>query len=95
MYEMTYPRIALPLAIAVTLLSCMIYLVAQQSLRQSFDDTQIRAAEDAAALIRAGAKPAMIVPTQPVDIENSITSWIAVYSATGTVVASNGRYRAP
>lgn len=93
MEYMHFARIALPLAIAVTFLSCMIYVVAQQSLRQSFDDTQIRTAEDTAALILAGAQPATVIPVQSVDIENSITPWVAIYSASGTVVASNGRYR--
>lgn len=87
---MWFVRVWVPLAIAVTLLCVLLYVVTQQSYRQSFDDPQVRMAEDTAVLLRAGQQPGMLVPDYKIDIVNSLTPWFAIYSATGTPIASSG-----
>ncbi len=71
-------------------MSVLIYAVAQQDYRQTFDDPQVRVAEDTAARLRAGEKVTVIVPKDTVDISNSIAPWFAIYSATGTPLAASG-----
>lgn len=81
----------LPLAVAITGLSGLIYLAVQQDMRQSANDPQIQIAEDAAVLLTNGVSPAEIVPSgKAVDIAVSLFPWVAVYNSSGTPLGSSG-----
>jgi hypothetical protein len=84
-------RIWLPIAVAITGMSFLVYSAVQQSYRQSLNDPQIQIAEDAAALAAAGTPVSQIVPKAQVDIAASLSPWLAIYNASGTPVASSGR----
>jgi hypothetical protein len=76
----------LPIAIAVTGLSGLVYLAIQQDLRQSADDPQIQMAEDAAVALDAGAKPTDVVPDDSIDIGASLAPFIMVFDTQGDLV---------
>jgi hypothetical protein len=81
----------IPLGIAITLLSGLIYVTVQQNYRQSLDDPQIQMAEDAANEIEAGVAPgAAAAGVQAIDIRNSLAPWIAVFDASGKMLVSSG-----
>lgn len=81
----------LPLGVAVTLVCGLVYATVQQNYRQSLNDPQIQMAEDAAAKLSAGAKPADVVPDpDSVDITNSLSPWLAVYNSDGMSIISSG-----
>ncbi len=79
----------IPLGIAITLICGLIYVTVQQNYRQSLDDPQIQMAEDAAAEIEQGSSPASVVPKQEVNMAASLAPWLAVYTASGTPIASS------
>lgn len=79
-----------PLAVATTLICGLIYIVAQQNYRQSLNDPQIELAENAALEIEQGASVGSVVPQQKVNIAQSLTPWLAVYSASGTLLSWSG-----
>src|SRR5665811_516764 len=62
----------LPLAVAITLLSGLIYGAVQQVLRQDANDPQIQMAQDTAAALTAGAAPESLASATPVDIALSL-----------------------
>ena len=84
-------RAWLPFALLVSACAGLIYVAVQQDLRQGADDPQIQIAEDAARAIEAGASADTIVPKQTVDAGVSLAPWVAVYDASGTLVASSGK----
>ena len=65
--------------VVVTLLSGLVYVVAQQSYRQGANDPQIQLAEDFASLASAGNDPAKLVPAGKIPIENSLATYILFY----------------
>jgi hypothetical protein len=79
----------LSLATAITLLVGLIYATVQQVYRTNANDPQIQMAEDAAALLRAGASPESVLPSNSVDLSMSLSPFIIVYDAAGDPVASN------
>jgi hypothetical protein len=80
-----------PIAIAVTAMSGLVYLVAQQGLRSDGNDPQRQIAEDAAAQLDRGTAPVDVVGDQPIDIGRSLAPFIVVYAADGSVVATDGQ----
>lgn len=79
----------LPIAAAITALSGLIYVVAQQTYRQSANDPQIQLAEDAAAQLEAGAQPQTLVSSNKVDMARSLAPFLIIYDDTGTPLASS------
>jgi hypothetical protein len=78
-------------AIAVTGLCGILYVSVQQSFRQNLDDPQIQIAEDAAQALEVGELPAAVVPrTPPVDLRDSLSSWVAVYDSSRKPLESSG-----
>lgn len=80
----------IPLAIAVTGLCMLIYMVGQQNYRQGLNDPQIQLAEDVSAELGQGASPVSVMQQERVDIANSLKPWIAIYDQNGKPVASSG-----
>lgn len=75
----------------ITVLSCLILLVGQQSLRQSANDPQIQFAEEVADSLSQGADPQML--GQPsVDIAKSLAPYVVIYDKDGKPVASTAMF---
>jgi len=81
----------LPLAVAIIVVSGLVYIVAQQNYRLSANDPQIQIAQDiAAALTKGEAQSNAIVPSAPAsEMAPSLSTFVAIYSATGTPVGSS------
>ncbi|HUO56476.1 MAG TPA: hypothetical protein VMU27_03525 [Candidatus Paceibacterota bacterium] len=80
----------IPLAIAIVGLCLLVYGTVQQNYRQSLNDPQIQMAEDAARYLQnAPVDPSKILTLDatgvPVDIATSLSPWIALVSADGSV----------
>lgn len=84
-------RTWIPIAVAVTGLSAMLYTATQQQYRQSLNDPQVQMAEDGAALLAAGGAPADVVPHagRMLDAASSLAPWIAVYDSAGLPLESS------
>jgi hypothetical protein len=80
----------IPVAFLAIMLSGLIYLTVQQSIRQSANDPQIQMAEDAASAIANGTEPQLLVPQGSVDIAKSLAPYLVLYSETGSPLAGNG-----
>ena len=81
----------MPLALAVTGICALVYMVVQQNYRQSLNDPQVQMAEDAARALSEGEVPAAVVPRGVmIDSNQSLAPWIAVYDESGKVLESNG-----
>src|SRR5579872_3451388 len=78
-------------AIIITGLCLLIYTAVQQNYREGLNDPQIQMAEDAAAKLASGAQISSVVPTQTVDLQASLSPWIAVYSSAGAPILSSGQ----
>lgn len=79
----------LPIAAAITALSGLVYVVAQQTYRQSANDPQIQLAEDAAAQLEAGAQPQALVASNKVDMARSLAPFLIIYDDIGSPLASS------
>jgi len=77
------------MAAIVTGLSGLLYAAVQQDLRQSANDPQIQMAEDTAAKLADGQQVQNVVPSEKVDIANSLAPYIIVFDATGKPIASS------
>ena len=84
-------RYWLPLAAVTTLLSGLIYLAVQQSLRWGANDPQIQMAEDAAAALAAGGSLASVLPAGQVEISSSLAPFMVIFNARGEPLASSAR----
>jgi zona occludens toxin (predicted ATPase) len=71
-------KLWLPLALAITLLSGVIYIVGQQILRQSANDPQIQLAEDDARELASGKQVNANV-TNLVNINESLSTFVLVF----------------
>lgn len=77
--------------ILITVGAGVIYAVVQQDLRQSANDPQIQIAEDTAALLGKGVPPeAIISPSYPVDVSNSLATFANIYDSSGKVLIASG-----
>jgi len=82
-------RVWLPLGAAVTLIAGLIYLSDQQQIRLEGNNPQVQIAEDAAAALAAGKTADALVPFEKVEISQSLTPYLIVYDAGGTLLAGN------
>ena len=83
-------RTWLPLALAGTIIMVTVYVVVQQTIRQSANDPQIQLAEDGAASLANGFSPYSLIGNVKVDIGNSLAPFVTIYDESGQVVASTG-----
>lgn len=86
----TAARAWIPLAVAVVCMCALVYGGVQHELRTGANDPQIQLTEDAAASLAAGASGSGIVPSQTVDIANSLAPWIVLCDNAGSPVVSSG-----
>lgn len=79
----------LPLGLAITGISALVYLTVQQDLRQGANDPQIQMAEDAASAFQEGADPVSLVPNDSVEISTSLSPYIMIFDEQGDLVVGN------
>jgi hypothetical protein len=79
-----------PLAVVITLISGVVYMVEQQALRMNANDPQIQMAEDAASALSRGQSIDSVVPTSKVDIAQSLAPYLVVFDNSGNAIASSG-----
>jgi hypothetical protein len=79
----------IPLAIAVTLLCGIIYIVAQQVYRMSANDPQIQIAEDSAIALGDGLPPSALITDIPVNMAASLSPYLIIFDETGKLIASS------
>jgi hypothetical protein len=79
------------IAIVVTGLIGLIYVAVQQDLRQGANDPQIQMAEDAAAKLANVLSVQNVVPSEKVDIANSLAPYWIIFDANGNPIASSAQ----
>jgi hypothetical protein len=79
----------LPLAIVTAGLCALVYLTVQQSLRMGANDPQIQMAEDAANHLNAGASVESVLPSNQIEIADSLAPFVIVYDESGKILASS------
>jgi hypothetical protein len=84
-------RIWLPIAVATTVLTGLIYLGVQQDYRMSLNDPQIQLAQDGAAMLDAGAAPESVAGTVTVDVDRSLAPFVIVFAKDNSVIAGSAR----
>ena len=83
----------LPLAAAITGLCLLVYVTVQQSFRTGANDPQVQLAEDATSQLASGTRPESlraIVASPSVDMEQSLATFVIVYTERGTVLVGTG-----
>jgi hypothetical protein len=81
--------IFLPLALTITLMYGLFYVVTQQVYRISANDPQIQIAEDIATQLGNGNQPQYFIPSIKIDISKSLGTFIYVFDATGKILGSS------
>ena len=84
-------RTWLPLAVVVTALVGVSYIIAQQMLRLGGNEPQIQLAQDSATRLAAGEKPAVVAPAGTLDVGASLAPFTIVYDDQGNILAATGQ----
>jgi hypothetical protein len=79
----------IPFAIVITALCGLLYIVEQQNLRQGANDPQIQIVEDSTSVLQNGADVAAVVPSQKINIGESLSPFVLVYNTNFQLVAGN------
>ena len=82
-------RVWLPLALIISALCALVYLVEQQVLRMGANDPQIQWAEDAATALTKGSSAESVIPVNKVNIAASLAPFMIVFDDSGKPVASS------
>jgi hypothetical protein len=82
----------LPLTVTIVLVCGIVYLTAQQVLRQDANDPQVQLAEDTAAALLAGRLADLVLPPGKVDVAASLAPWVIVFDDAGRIVASSAEF---
>lgn len=83
-----FPHVAA--AILVSGIILLVYTSVQQQYRTGANDPQIQIARDAAAKLRQGKPIAQVMQPDTVDMEQSLSSSIQLYSPANKLIASTG-----
>ncbi len=78
-----------PMAVAIVALCGLVYLTAQQLLRQGANDPQIQLSEDFAASLTSSKSPSGDFPARQVEISTSLSPFLMVFDDSGKVLISN------
>lgn len=81
----------LPLAIVMTVLSGLVYVTVQQSLRMGANDPQIQMSEDIAQQLANGQTVAAFLPPTTVEISQSLAPYVMIFNDAGQLVAGNAK----
>jgi hypothetical protein len=79
----------IPLATLTVLVSGLVYGVVQQAYRSTANDPQIQMALDARNALMHGVAPQSLVPTNQVDIAESLAPYLVIYDARRAIVAAS------
>lgn len=79
----------LPIGIVVTLMSFMVYGVAQQTIRLGANSEPMALAQDAADQIVRGAPAKAVIPKENVDMATTLLPYLIVYDDRGSIQATN------
>ena len=77
-------------AVLVTGIILLVYAAMQQQYRSAANDPQLQMARDAVTALKQGKAVAEIMPTDTVDMEQSLATCMQLYNTSGKQVASNG-----
>jgi hypothetical protein len=80
----------LPLAVVITGLCGLVYVVSQQVLRLGGNSPQLQMAEDTASRLTAGEPLASVVTSATLDVGQSLAPFTIVYDDKGSVLAATG-----
>ncbi len=80
-----------PLAVVITLLCGLVYVLFQQNYRISANDPQVQFSSDIAESLNQGNPAEMIIPATNVDMQKSLAVFIMVFNKEGKVVLSTGQ----
>jgi len=83
-----FPHVAA--AILATGICLLVYSAVQQGYRTGANDPQIQIANDAALKLKQGKPVTAIMPADTVDMEQSLATFVQVYSSNNGLVASSG-----
>ena len=81
-------RLWILIVVIVSLLSGLIYVAVQQTIRLSANDPQIQMSEDLATKLTEGLSPQNIVPFEKVNIATSLAPFIIIYDQLGNILIS-------
>jgi hypothetical protein len=84
------PAFFLPAAATAVVCVGLAYLLVQQDMRIGANDVPERLAEDAVSALDAGSSPRDVVGATTVDAAASLAPFIAIYDASGTLLATDG-----
>lgn len=80
----------IPLALAVTIVCALVYVVVQQTYRQGANDPQVQIAKDSAMYLAKGYDPQSMVPTgNLIDVSKSLAPFIIIYDESGKVISTS------
>ncbi len=83
--------VCLPFFVLATIISGLVYVAIQQTIRMSANDPQIQIAEDSAALLMNGVAPEAVTGSSVVDIDKSLAVFVSVFDEKGTLIKSSAR----
>ncbi len=85
-------RFFIPLALASTVLSGLVYAAVQQNYRMTANDPQIQVAEDIAEVVSQGAPAAQVVPNSlDTNLAKSLSVFVMIFDDSGKLTASTGQ----
>jgi hypothetical protein len=84
-------RTWLPLAVAITAIAGLAYVIGQQNYRAGLNDPQLQIARDGAAALDSGAPASSILPSRTVEMASSLRPFVIVYSSDSTVIGGTGK----
>lgn len=88
-FALKFFRSWLPLAVVIVALCGLVYLTAQQLLRQGANDPQIQLSEDFAASLTSSKTPSGDFPARQVEISTSLSPFVMIFDDSGKVLVSN------
>lgn len=74
----------------VTFVSCLVYTIAQQSLRLGANEQPMQLAIDTSVKLQEGLNAKDAVPTDKVDISKSLSPFVLVYDNNKNLIAASG-----
>jgi len=77
-----------PLAVTITLICGIVYIVVQQNYRLTANDPQTQMANDAANAVSKGTDPKTLITNPPLELSTSLSPYLIIYNETGESVAS-------
>lgn len=79
----------LAIGVTITLLSVMVYGVAQQTIRLSTNMEPAQIANDVASILSQGVDPSMLIGGEKTEITKQLAAYVIVYGTDGKVLASS------